>query len=87
MYNTTEVGFRILHSFASVSTNRDYLILTNRLNTLISFGNWILGREDKKTPAQTYLSVQLLTFKIINSLLLHKSKGNSQLMQNKMHIQ
>jgi hypothetical protein len=83
MYDCPELGFRILHRFSSVASNRDYLILTNRLNGLISFGSWILGRDEKKSPASSWVTIQLLTFRIINSLLLHKSKGSALITQKR----
>lgn len=34
----------MLEIFATLSVNRDYLILTNRLNNLISLVNWVVGK-------------------------------------------
>jgi hypothetical protein len=38
------VGLKIIEIVGTLRVNRDYLILTNRLNNLISFINWMMGK-------------------------------------------
>ena len=72
----------MIHSFASMTANRQYLILTNRLNALVSFTGWQVSREDRKPPSRTQLNILCLSFRLINQLLLHKSKGTVTLTES-----
>lgn len=83
MYSLCELGFRILHNFAAMAVNREYLILTNRLNGLVSFTSWVLARDDKRPATRALLNIQGLAFKLVNSLLLHKSRGKFHSMQRR----
>ena len=65
-----------------MTANRDYLILTNRLNALVSFTGWLVSREDRKAPSRTQLNILNISFRLINQLLLHKSKSILELTQN-----
>ena len=70
----------MLEIFTVLSINRDYLILTNRLNNLISLLNWIVGKEEKRptTAGYVYLyNIQFLCFKVVNVLLNHKPKEDN----------
>lgn len=72
------LGFKIVLAFASLPSNREYLIVTNRLNGLVSWLGWMLGKEEKRTvPTRCFYSAQTQCIKLINALLLHKSKGTS----------
>ncbi len=57
-----------------LSINRDYLILTNRLNNLISLVNWIVAKEEKKPRNNNLFNFQFLCFKVVNVLLNHRCK-------------
>ena len=59
-----------------LSINRDYLILTNRLNNLISLMNWIVGKDEKKSTSNNnhFCAIQFLCFKVVNVLLNHRCK-------------
>lgn len=68
--------------FSTLQMNREYLIMTNRLNSLVSLISWILGREEKKGSGNSCLySIESMCFKLINCLLLHKSKGRIGITQ------
>ena len=63
-----------------LSINRDYLILTNRLNNLISLINWIVGKEEKRSNAAGnvhFFNFQFLCFKAVNVLLNHRCKEDN----------
>lgn len=60
-----------------LSVNRDYLLLTNRLNNLVSFVNWLVGKEDKRYSPERFFTVQFLSFKVVNVLLNHQSKEDN----------
>jgi hypothetical protein len=67
----------MLEIFTVISINRDYLILTNRLNNLISLLNWIVGKEEKRPSLGGYVylyNIQFLCFKVVNVLLNHRPK-------------
>ena len=65
-----------------MTANRDYLILTNRLNALVSFTGWLVSREDRKAPSRIQLNILSISFRLINQLLLHKSKSILDSTQN-----
>jgi hypothetical protein len=64
-----------------LSINRDYLILTNRLNNLISLINWIVGKEEKRSNAAGnvhFFNFQFLCFKAVNVLLNQQLVGRPE---------
>lgn len=62
----------MMEMLTTMAVNRDYLILTNRLNNLVSLINWMVGREEKKS---LFCNVQYLCLKVVNVLLTHRCKG------------
>lgn len=69
---------RILHLFASVPLNREYLILTNRLQTILSLLNWTVS----KRPHMACCKFITVLFSVATGLLDHRLESEATSIVN-----